>query len=216
MKRSATLFARSVTRTPSKVRAQAQAQSILEDAADKFKTAVESKRADRLYQELMAVKNKADPNPDLVEGIFYLRQSSTCSKWFNCKASDKPNDNLTDKIVIYDRCSVYLFDHKTQFRKLIVGLTHTNLFEAIIVLAIFLNSLVMALTDYNDRDNLTLHNQRLEQFGVVFSYIFTFELVLKVISFGFIMHPKSYMRDAWNWLDFIVVITGLIELSVGA
>ena len=32
---------------------------------------------------------------------------------------------------------------------------------------------------------------------------------------GFIMHPWSYMRDSWNWLDFIVVITGLIELAVG-
>ena len=51
---------------------------------------------------------------------------------------------------------------------------------------------------------------------MVFSYIFTLELVLKVIAFGFIMHPKSYMRDTWNWLDFVVVVTGLIELSMGS
>ena len=107
----------------------------------------------------MAVKSKVDPNPDLVEGIFYLHQSSTFQKWFNCKASDEPIDHLTDKIVINDRRSLYLFDHKTKFRKFIVGLTHTNLFEAIIVIAIFFNSLVMAVTDYSDRQNETEYNQ---------------------------------------------------------
>ena len=50
---------------------------------------------------------------------------------------------------------------------------------------------------------------------MIFSYIFTVELVLKVIAMGFCMHPKSYMRDAWNWLDFIVVVTGVIELAAG-
>ena len=96
-----------------------------------------------------------------------------------------------------------------------MALTHTNLFEAIIVLAIFLNSLVLAITDYSDRNNKTEYNQQLEQIGKVFSFIFALELVLKVIAFGFIKHPKSYLRDTWNWLDFVVVVTGLIELSFG-
>ena len=38
---------------------------------------------------------------------------------------------------------------------------------------------------------------------------------MKVIAMGFCMHPKSYMRDPWNWLDFIVVVTGVIELGAG-
>ena len=95
-------------------------------------------------------------------------------------------------------------------------MTHTNLFEGFIVLAIFLNSLILAVNDYSDRNNETEYNKSLERISMVFSYIFTIELVIKVIAFGFIMHKKSYMRDSWNWLDFIVVVTGLIELSVGA
>jgi len=46
----------------------------------------------------------------------------------------------------------------------------------------------------------------------VFTYCFIGEAVLKVISMGFIQHQNSYLRDSWNWLDFIVVITSLIEL----
>jgi hypothetical protein len=26
------------------------------------------------------------------------------------------------------------------------------------------------------------------------------------------MHKNAYLRDAWNWIDFLVVVTGLIEI----
>lgn len=93
-------------------------------------------------------------------------------------------------------------------------MTHTNYFEAIIVLAIIANSMVMAVTDYNDRNNETLYNRELERISRIFSYIFIAEFVLKVIAMGFCMHPKSYIRDPWNWIDFAVVISGIIELFV--
>ena len=83
------------------------------------------------------------------------------------------------------------------------------------MLVIILNSIVLLITDYGDRENKTDYNMELEQIGKVFNYIFILEFVLKVIAMGFIMHPKSYIRDPWNWIDFIVVITGLIELFVG-
>ena len=57
------------------------------------------------------------------------------------------------KIVIFDKRSLYLFDHKSSFRKCIVKVTQSNLFDSFIVLAIFLNSLILAITDYSDRSN---------------------------------------------------------------
>ena len=36
--------------------------------------------------------------------------------------------------------------------------------------------------------------------------------MLKVIAQGFALHSNAYMRNPWNWIDFIVVTTGLIEL----
>ena len=50
----------------------------------------------------------------------------------------------------------------------------------------------------------------IEQIGSIFTYIFTLECVIKIIAMGFFMHRNSYLRDYWNWLDFIVVITSLI------
>ena len=37
-------------------------------------------------------------------------------------------------------------------------------------------------------------------------------MFLKILAQGFILHYNAYLRDAWNWLDFIVVITGIMEM----
>jgi hypothetical protein len=39
----------------------------------------------------------------------------------------------------------------------------------------------------------------------VYLGIFTFELLTKVLAYGFLWHPEAYLRDAWCQLDFVVV-----------
>jgi len=60
---------------------------------------------------------------------------------------------------------------------------------------------------------------------IIFTACFTFEMVVKIIAMGFIMTkgnpakhmPGAYLRDVWNWLDFVVVIAAYIELlNLGA
>eukprot|EP00753_Platysulcus_tardus_P017551 PLAT6433.7.p1 GENE.PLAT6433.7~~PLAT6433.7.p1 ORF type:complete len:1917 (-),score=1127.16 PLAT6433.7:88-5337(-) len=46
--------------------------------------------------------------------------------------------------------------------------------------------------------------------------IFTAEAVLKIVAMGFIRRPHTYLRDNWNRLDFVVVVTGLLEDLVPA
>lgn len=36
------------------------------------------------------------------------------------------------------------------------------------------------------------------------------ECALKVVGMGFILDEGSYLRDEWNWLDFIVVVSSLL------
>ena len=42
-------------------------------------------------------------------------------------------------------------------------------------------------------------------YRVIFTAIYTFESATKVMGRGFIIAPFTYLRDAWNWLDFIVI-----------
>lgn len=38
--------------------------------------------------------------------------------------------------------------------------------------------------------------------------IFCVEALLKIMAFGFVLHPGSYLRNGWNILDFVVVVVG--------
>ena len=47
---------------------------------------------------------------------------------------------------------------------------------------------------------------------IAFTAIFLLEMIIKIVARGFIMHKHAYLRDALNWLDFIVVISGTISV----
>jgi hypothetical protein len=49
----------------------------------------------------------------------------------------------------------------------------------------------------------------------VFSAIFAFEASTKIIATGFVFCGKdSYLRNGWNFIDFIVVILSIISLAI--
>ena len=48
----------------------------------------------------------------------------------------------------------------------------------------------------------------------VFTSIYTYESAVKLLSRGFCLNKFTYMRDPWNWLDFVVVGMSYITLVV--
>lgn len=73
-----------------------------------------------------------------------------------------------------------------------------------------LNSIFLAINDYTDKDNKSATNQFVEKADPFFTIVFTLECLTKVVAMGFALDEGSYLRDAWNWLDFIVVISSLL------
>uniref|UniRef100_A0A8C7FPW3 Sodium channel protein n=1 Tax=Oncorhynchus kisutch TaxID=8019 RepID=A0A8C7FPW3_ONCKI len=53
--------------------------------------------------------------------------------------------------------------------------------------------------------------------GYVFTGIYTFEATIKVLSSGFCVGDFTYLRDPWNWLDFILIsmtyLTEFVDLG---
>ncbi|KAF0036079.1 hypothetical protein F2P81_011391 [Scophthalmus maximus] len=56
------------------------------------------------------------------------------------------------------------------------------------------------------------HAKKQEQVEYVFLIIFTVETFLKILAYGLVMHPSSYIRNGWNLLDFVIVIVGLFSV----
>jgi len=47
-----------------------------------------------------------------------------------------------------------------------------------------------------------------EHVEYVFLIVFTVEAVMKVVAYGFVLHPGAYLHNGWNILDFIIVVVG--------
>jgi hypothetical protein len=114
----------------------------------------------------------------------------------------------------YDIRALFIFPGYFPIRKWLVWLTAWKWFDNFITIVILANSLMLAFTDYEDRLQGTkyysVRNANIAQVDTAFSILFTFECAAKIISMGFVLHKKSYMRDVWNWLDFFVVMISVI------
>lgn len=118
------------------------------------------------------------------------------------------------KTLEYDIRSLFIFPGNFIVRKWLVWLTEWKWFENFITLVILANSIMLSFTDYGDRlygeAYYSQRNQNMAQVDTAFSIIFTFECLAKIMSMGFCLHKKSYLRDIWNWLDFFVVMISVI------
>lgn len=100
---------------------------------------------------------------------------------------------------------------KNKFRSVMVWLVCWPWFEGAITFLILLNSIFLGIMDYVNPTADIWRNHLVLISEPIFTCIFTLEAAMKIIAMGFIFEQGCYLRDAWNWLDFIVVITGLLS-----
>jgi len=103
-------------------------------------------------------------------------------------------------------------------RKVCIMLVKSDWFEAFILLAILANSILIAFWDpVADQLGFYSHqNEIISGFEWFFLPLFTVEAMVKIIAQGVTSRPSGYFREAWNWLDFFIVVLGWIPLIVEA
>ena len=89
-------------------------------------------------------------------------------------------------------------------RRIAINVVESTIFDPFILLTIMCNCITMAWASPMDPPGTTKQDI-LAVLEWVYLYIFTFELTMKIIAYGFIGHKHSYIRDAWCQLDFVVV-----------
>mmetsp|Transcript_28355 Transcript_28355/g.59219 ORF Transcript_28355/g.59219 Transcript_28355/m.59219 type:complete len:1163 (-) Transcript_28355:45-3533(-) len=52
-----------------------------------------------------------------------------------------------------------------------------------------------------------------ESCDLVFTCIFTIEMIVNIVSQGFISHKHAYLRSGWNIVDFIILLLSWMDLS---
>eukprot|EP01062_Namystynia_karyoxenos_P002769 TRINITY_DN1097_c0_g2_i1.p1 TRINITY_DN1097_c0_g2~~TRINITY_DN1097_c0_g2_i1.p1 ORF type:complete len:2446 (+),score=704.96 TRINITY_DN1097_c0_g2_i1:141-7478(+) len=97
----------------------------------------------------------------------------------------------------------------------IIYMVDNPLFETVIVLVILLSTVTLAIENPKLPPDHYLNTILIDlDYGA--TAVFFLEAVIKVMAFGFIMHPTAYLRrDAWNVLDFFILVAALISYSFG-
>jgi hypothetical protein len=121
-----------------------------------------------------------------------------------------------DESYMFENYSFGYLSHTNEFRIFVVKIIVHSYFENLILAAIGFNSILYGISDYSHVDsggNLSSDGSLLNYIVSIFDFpllmVFTLEMILKIIGMGFYGNRGSYLSNFWNWLDFLVVITGL-------
>ena len=114
----------------------------------------------------------ADPTPGFVEGIFFVKVSS----WTNILRCRRPFFQI--KTCVYDARSLYLIDHKTKLRNMIVTITESTEFKNLTLAIILLTTLTQVIYKYEDPESTTFYNQLLDRINTYSTYFYICEFIL--------------------------------------
>ena len=111
--------------------------------------------------------------------------------------------------------SLYFFTESNPIRLFAARMVTHPRFETVILLLIMTSSTKLVIETYVDfsivSDTASSVSTYIDTF---FTFMFLAEAILKIIRNGFFVASTSYLRDAWSILDFVIVVTSLIDFSI--
>ncbi|XP_030647621.1 calcium channel, voltage-dependent, N type, alpha 1B subunit, a [Chanos chanos] len=125
------------------------------------------------------------------------------------KNLDELNQSRPRPILPYS--SMFIFSQTNPVRRLCHYIVSLRYFEMCILVVIAMSSITLAAEDPVHAE--AQRNKVLKYLDYVFTGVFTFEMVIKMVDLGLLLHPGSYFRDLWNILDFIVVSGALVAFA---
>ena len=89
-------------------------------------------------------------------------------------------------------------------------------FDRFLTFCIVVNSIMLTTKEYESNYDVSYFSERnnvLELCDIVFTVIFLIECIIKIIAMGFIVEKRSYLRETWNWIDFIITVISVVSLT---
>uniref|UniRef100_A0A671WHZ3 Calcium voltage-gated channel subunit alpha1 Ia n=1 Tax=Sparus aurata TaxID=8175 RepID=A0A671WHZ3_SPAAU len=124
------------------------------------------------------------------------------------KETGKEENHLEEKVDGEKKkrsCFRHCIDIWNGMRRKLWGIVESKYFSRGIMIAILINTISMGIEHHNQPDELT---NVLEICNIVFTSMFTLEMILKLTAFGFF----EYLRNPYNIFDGIIVIISVCEI----
>lgn len=99
--------------------------------------------------------------------------------------------------------SLFLFPPWNPLRRICVLVATNQLFDYFVMATILLNCVFLAMSE------------AIEEAEFFFLAIYSIEMFIKIIAKGFAINKYTYLRNPWNWLDFVVITSGYATIGLG-
>ncbi|KAG4062064.1 Sodium channel protein type 4 subunit alpha B [Phytophthora cactorum] len=108
--------------------------------------------------------------------------------------------------------SLFIFSEDSRVRQWTLKLIVHPYFDSVVLILVTVSSITLAIDNplQNPESTLATGLKRLDTF---FAIIFACEMVVKIVAMGLVLHKGAYLRNGWNILDFVIVITSLVMLA---
>ncbi|KFM64091.1 Sodium channel protein para, partial [Stegodyphus mimosarum] len=100
--------------------------------------------------------------------------------------------------------ALYLLSPFNPIRRVAIYILVHPIFSFFVITTILVNCILMTFPT----------NPTIESSEIYFTLIYTFESIIKMLARGFILESFTYLRDPWNWLDFVVISLAYVTMGV--
>jgi len=153
-------------------------------------------------------KNKKNESSPKIENKSPQRQKTI-------KDGDSSQNMTTESGCSYDQLgcqkSIYLFSKDNCFRKFSYYIINHRFFDPFIMFIILFSSLKLAIDTYYDANDPS-YKPFSDDTDALLTSLFSAECALKIISYGFVLEKKSYLREYWSILDFFIVVVSIADI----
>ena len=111
--------------------------------------------------------------------------------------------------------SPLLFPPRTRLRLIAIRITDSNYFTNFMLLVIALNCFTMSQEHPESNTKPNAVDKVIKVIDPVVLAIFTLEMILKIVAQGLVLQRNTYLRDGWNFLDFLIVLCAFLQLVAG-
>jgi hypothetical protein len=111
--------------------------------------------------------------------------------------------------------SLFYFKKTNPLRRFAARVVSHPYFETVVLVLIILGSIKLVIETYFESGEMSLGmSLAFEWIDKIFTICFTLECVFKILKFGFFVPKNAYLKDSWSILDFIIVISSIIDIAV--
>ena len=160
-----------------------------------------------------STNNELSDKPDFAENSISMSSVDDINLYIKENKIIQKEEDIWKNI--FCDCALFFFTKENPVRKFIAKIVvHPN-FDSTILGIICLSSIKLAIDTYLT-DTTTMIYQIFQVLDDVFTVAFLLECMVKILTYGFVFCPTSYLRDSWSILDFFIVICSMIDMLVSS